>query len=125
MVRCAGHTQEIFMREETSVANRTSGQVFHERRRLLGAFGLAGLGLFAGSVLEEGVGDVNFVVVAIDNAGDRAAYVGPIYSYYEFISPQRLTDEAWQQRIVSRQLPDRPSWTRSFQAPAVPRSVGP
>jgi hypothetical protein len=41
------------MREDTTVANRTPGQVFHERRRLLGAFGLAGLGLFAGSMLEE------------------------------------------------------------------------
>ncbi len=57
MVRREGHTREFFMREETTVANRTPGQVFHERRRLLGAVGLAGLGLFAGTVLDDAVLD--------------------------------------------------------------------
>ncbi|HXX69855.1 MAG TPA: DUF3160 domain-containing protein [Polyangiaceae bacterium] len=78
----------------------------------------------SGSVLEVAVGDANFLVVAIDNAGDRAAYVGPIYSYYEFTSPERLTDESWQQRIGARQLPERPAWTRSFEAKAVERQLG-
>jgi hypothetical protein len=75
-------------------------------------------------VLEEGVGDVNFLVVAIDNGGDRAAYVGPVYSYYEFTSPERLTDEEWQQRIGAGQLPERPPWTRSFQAKPLRRQLG-
>jgi hypothetical protein len=75
------------------------------------------------TVLEVGVGDANFLVVAIDNAGDRAAYVGPVYSYYEFTSPERLTDEAWQQRIGAGQLPERPAWVQSFQARAVPRQL--
>jgi hypothetical protein len=56
---------------------------------------------------------------AIDNAGDRAAYVGPVYSYYEFPSRERLTDEEWQQQIQAGTLPERPAWTRSFQATAV------
>jgi hypothetical protein len=76
-------------------------------------------------VLEVGVGDVNFVVVAIDNRGDRAAYVGPIYSYYEFVSPQRLTDEEWRGRIHAEKLPARPEWVRAFQAKARERNLAP
>jgi Protein of unknown function (DUF3160) len=36
--------------------------------------------------LEVGVGDVDVLIVAVDNGRDRAAYVGPVYSYYEFAS---------------------------------------
>jgi hypothetical protein len=59
---------------------------------------------------------VNFLVAAIDSRGDRAAYVGPIYSYYEFTSPKRLTDEDWRGRIKSGDLPHRPEWVGAFQA---------
>jgi hypothetical protein len=76
-----------------------------------------------GQVLEEGVGAATFVVVAIDNARDRVAYVGPIYSYYEFASSDRLTDEAWQQRVVANTTPPRPPWTSAFQAPMVKRTI--
>ena len=67
-----------------------------------------------GSALEVAVGDVNFVVVAVDNDGDRAAYVGPAYSYYEFTQPaeQRLTDEEWQERIRKGKLPRGPAGRR-------------
>ncbi|HRI72791.1 MAG TPA: DUF3160 domain-containing protein, partial [Polyangium sp.] len=46
-------------------------------------------------VLEVGVGDVTFVVTAIDNQGDKMVYVGPMSSYYEFSLPadKRMTDE--------------------------------
>jgi hypothetical protein len=52
------------------------------------------------AVLEQGVGDVGFAVIAIDNGPDRMAYVGPIYSYYEFSMPaaKRMTDEEWTAR---------------------------
>ena len=78
-----------------------------------------------GRALEVAVGDVNFVVVAVDNDGDRAAYVGPAYSYYEFTQPaqQRLTDEEWQERIRNGKLPPRPGWTAAFQAPAKAREL--
>jgi len=76
-----------------------------------------------GNVLEEGTGDVEFLVAAIDNGAQRAAYVGPTYSYYEFTSPasERLTDPEWQARIESGKLPDPPAFTRDFQAPPVAR----
>ncbi len=78
-------------------------------------------------VLQEGVGDVNFLVVAVDNGDDRVAYVGPVYSYYEFWSPieGRLTDKAWQARIESGDLPPRPEFTRAFVGAARARELGP
>jgi hypothetical protein len=71
------------------------------------------------TVLEVAVGDVNFLVAAIDNQADRQVYVGPVFSYYEFHQPmtKRLTDPEWQQLITSDQLPSRPQWTEVFQGP--------
>jgi hypothetical protein len=77
-----------------------------------------------GGVLEVAVGDAQLLVAAIDNAGDRATYVGPIYSYFEFTSGERLTDEAWQNQIIAGRLPARPDWTRSFQATTAPQEPG-
>jgi hypothetical protein len=77
----------------------------------------------SGQVLEVGVGDANFLVAAIDNAGDRAAYVGPVYSYYELPSRQRLTDEEWRAKIQRGDLPPRPEWVRAFQGTAVKRTM--
>ena len=70
----------------------------------------------AKSVLHVAVGDAWPVVVVIDNEGDRQAYVGPSYSYYEFQEPdgKRLTDAEWQQRIYDGQLPPAPAWMGSF-----------
>jgi hypothetical protein len=70
------------------------------------------------SVLEAGVGDVNLCVIAIDNRREKAVYVGPIFSYYEFRHPaeDRLTDERWQTMIVNDGLPSPPEWTRVFRA---------
>jgi hypothetical protein len=75
------------------------------------------------TVLELGVGDVNLCVISIDNEKDRTAYVGPIFSYYEFRHPaeDRLTDQQWQNMISKGQLPNRPEWTHVFQAPAKKR----
>jgi hypothetical protein len=77
------------------------------------------------TVLEVGVGNVDFVVAAIDNGGDRAAYVGPTYSYYEFESRERLTDPQWQARITAGKPPPRPEWVKVFQAKPKSRSLTP
>ncbi len=78
-------------------------------------------------VLQVGVGDVGFGLVAIDNAGDRMAYVGPLYSYYEFRHPasDRLTDEKWQSMIAGAKVPARPAWTKPFLGDAKSRKMGP
>ena len=68
----------------------------------------------SGKVLEVGVGNVDLLVAAIDNGEDRAAYVGPVYTYYEFPSAERLTDEAWRAKIQSGKLPARPKWIRAL-----------
>jgi hypothetical protein len=76
--------------------------------------------------LQVATGNTSLLVVAVDDSqGDRAVYVGPAYSYYEFHQPvgDRLTDAQWMQRVRSRQLPERPEWARSFHAP--PREDGP
>ena len=78
-----------------------------------------------GRVLEVGVGDANFVVVAIDNRADRAAYVGPVYSYYEFPSAVRLTDEAWRAQLGGPQEVERPEWTRAWRGQRVQRPQAP
>ena len=76
-------------------------------------------------VLEVAVGDVDFLVAAIDNWGDRTAYVGPVYSYYEFESPTRLTDGEWRKRVAASEVPPRPEWVRAFQGKPVQRALPP
>ncbi|MET0789990.1 MAG: DUF3160 domain-containing protein [Polyangiaceae bacterium] len=82
----------------------------------------------SGQVLQEGVGDANFMLLAVDNQRDRAVYVGPVYSYYEFTRSafDRLTDEQWRDAIQRSALPARPAWwTSAFPAPAQARKLAP
>jgi len=74
-------------------------------------------GLF---VLEEGVGNARYLLVAVDSQQDRAVYVGPAYSYYEFTSPVRLTDQQWEGMIPTKP-PAR--FTAGFAAPPSKRSM--
>jgi hypothetical protein len=78
------------------------------------------------SVLEQGVGSCNFLVVAIDNEDDRMIYVGPAYTYYEFQQPagNRLTDQEWGRMLINKTEPARPSWTDVFQGPKIERQAG-
>jgi hypothetical protein len=64
------------------------------------------------SVLEQAVGDCQFLVVAVDNEDDRMIYVGPAYSYYELHQPveQRLTDQGWAHMLHTGNAPVRPAW---------------
>jgi hypothetical protein len=78
------------------------------------------------TVLEQGVGNCNFLVVAVDNEDDRMVYVGPAYSYYEFEQPaeKRLIDEQWAHMLRTESVPERPEWTKGFQAPKKERDMG-
>lgn len=75
-------------------------------------------------VLEVAVGTANFLVMAVDEDCGHTAYVGPVYSYYEFVEPgaKRLTDEGWGLRLAQHP-PPRPAWTKSFVAPASKRNL--
>lgn len=69
-------------------------------------------------VLEEGVGYVDLAVVACPDADGRPFLAaGPVFSYYEFTVPlsERLTDEAWQERLAA-DPPERPGWTADYAA---------
>jgi hypothetical protein len=71
------------------------------------------------AVLEVGTGGCDLLAIAIDNQDDRAVYVGPVYSYYEFPQPvkDRLTDEQWQGMLGGSGEPARPDWTECFRTP--------
>ena len=71
-------------------------------------------------VLEAGVGRANLAVVAINSGGDHMAFVGPVYTYYEFTEPvtSRMTDEQFQARLLNGPEPARPQWIRAFEPTA-------
>ena len=77
-----------------------------------------------GRVLEVGVGHATLGVIAIDNGPDVMAYVGPLYTYYEFTHPvgDRLTDQQFSWMLLSSGAPPRPAWVSSFQPPPAPRA---
>jgi len=80
----------------------------------------------SGQVLQAGVGDANFMLLAVNNQKDRAVYVGPVYSYYEFRhgASDRLTDEQWREAIQRQALPARPAWwTNAFSAQPLQRTL--
>ena len=69
------------------------------------------------TVLEEGVGYLDFLVVKVkDGDGNWRYCVGPVFSYYEFTVPMsdRLTDEAWTDMLEAGGAPARPRWAADF-----------
>lgn len=70
------------------------------------------------TVLEEGVGYVDLIVVAYKVPDGRILVgAGPVFSYYEFKHPMsdRLTDEKWKEMLETNP-PERPEWIKSFSA---------
>jgi len=74
-----------------------------------------------GCVLHQGVGNIDLLVIAIDNGKDRMVYAGPVLSHYEFEMPRvsRKSDSEWRKDINSNKLPTRPSWTRGYLVPGI------
>ena len=72
-----------------------------------------------GAVIHESVGNVNLLVVAVDNGPDRMVYAGPVFSHYEFEEPSgtRLSDAEWATMLGSSAKPPPPGWTRSYLVP--------
>jgi hypothetical protein len=69
-----------------------------------------------GGILNEAVGNADFMLIAIENGPDRCVYGGPVFSYYEMIDHTmvRKTDAEWQQTLISGQVPSRPEWTKGW-----------
>lgn len=73
-------------------------------------------------VLEVGIGNVHeiYVVAPIPQADGSLALTvarGGVFSYYEFPSPQRLTDETWRAMLENQQTPPQPAFTGGFSVP--------
>lgn len=72
-----------------------------------------------GCVLHQGVGNVDMMLIAIDNGKDRMVYAGPVLSHYEFemTGIVRKADSEWRQDLSAGRLPPRPQWTRGYLVP--------
>jgi hypothetical protein len=73
-----------------------------------------------GSILHEGVGTVNLLMLAVNyGPGDAAVYAGPVFSHYEFeLGPTtRKTDSQWKAEVRAGTVPAQPDWTRGFWVP--------
>ena len=76
-----------------------------------------------GCVLHQGVGNVDLMIIAIDNGKDRVVYVGPTLSHYEFEMPgvSRKTDKEWKTDLLDAKFPPRPDYTRGYLVPWLDR----
>ncbi|MBP9582155.1 MAG: DUF3160 domain-containing protein, partial [Ignavibacterium sp.] len=78
-----------------------------------------------GYVVHVGTGSINLGVFTA-NADDSilTAYVGPVMSYYEYITEDflRLTDEEWDNEFLQSAL--RPNWVNIYLADSVGNSRG-
>jgi hypothetical protein len=72
-----------------------------------------------GCVLHQAVGNVDLLLIAIDNGKDHMVYAGPVFSHYEFETPNavRRTNGEWHETMRSAKQGARPDWTRSFVVP--------
>jgi hypothetical protein len=69
---------------------------------------------FKGNILEEtvGLGDEIYVIAEIN--GYPYITKGACFSYYEFTSGERLTDEEWQSQIAAGKTPSKPIWLKEL-----------
>jgi hypothetical protein len=72
--------------------------------------------------LQEAVGKGNSLYVIVEINGYLYLTRGSVYSYYEFIQPSsnRLTDEAWQEKLESGEAPPIPVWMQDLMIPIKP-----
>jgi hypothetical protein len=69
-----------------------------------------------GCVLHQGVGNVDLLMIAVDNGEDKIVYAGPVLSHYEFERPgvSRQSDSEWFNGLKNGKVPPRPDWTKSY-----------
>lgn len=65
-------------------------------------------------VMEVGVGPAYEIYVVAPIEDKLVLTKGAVFSFYEFPSKTRLTDEEWQQILSEGNAPNRPEWTQSF-----------
>ncbi|RCV65595.1 Protein of unknown function (DUF3160) [Methanophagales archaeon] len=70
-------------------------------------------------VLEEGVGNVDLILVAYKQPdGQMVVGAGPVMSYYEFTHPMddRLTDDKWRTMLNAGDVPEQPKWVKGIKS---------
>lgn len=67
-----------------------------------------------GCYLEVGVGPASEIFVVVPIGGKLYLTRGAVFSYYEFVSGKRLTDEQWQQLFKEGAEPSQPIWTNEY-----------
>lgn len=70
--------------------------------------------LSPGGYMEAGVGPAYEIYVVVPIDGKLYLTRGAVFSFHEFISGERLTDESWQELIREDNQPPMPEWTDSF-----------
>ena len=82
-------------------------------------------GFFIGAVTHVGTGPINMgVFIAQLPNGKQTAFVGPCFSYYEYVTTNflRLTDQEWESQYLYAAM--RPSWTNIYLADSSGGSKG-
>ncbi|PKN54677.1 MAG: hypothetical protein CVU56_25295 [Deltaproteobacteria bacterium HGW-Deltaproteobacteria-14] len=70
------------------------------------------------NVLHVATADVDLMVFTADACDGAAAFVGPVFTYYE-VDPhaiKRYSDQDWEAMLRAGTQPARPAWTESFRA---------
>ncbi len=71
--------------------------------------------LHPGGYMEAGVGPAYEIYVVVPVGDKLYLSRGGVFSFHEFLSPERLTDEKWQDLLKDGLGPDlMPEWTQSF-----------
>jgi hypothetical protein len=72
---------------------------------------------FQGTVLSEGVGNVNMLIAALDNGKEVRVYAGPVFSHFELIPDEvkRFSDSEWKEMLKNKdKLIVHPKWTQDY-----------
>jgi len=67
-----------------------------------------------GGYFEVGVGPAYEIYVVVPISGKLYLTRGAVFSYFEFVSNKRLTDEEWQKILKEGKTPEKPAWMSSF-----------
>lgn len=72
-----------------------------------------------GCILNQSVGNVDLLLLAVEYRGQWIMYGSGVLSHYEFETPNgmRLADNEWAKELYAGHAPPRPAWTQSYLAP--------
>ena len=97
-----------------SLTVRVSSYGYYEFRADSSIAVIADVHRVESTYLEEAVGNPAQIFVVVPINGKLYLNRGAVFTYYEFASDARLTDEAWQKIIDEGKAPAQPEWTDSY-----------